>query len=243
MTKKLLELFSGTHSIGKVLHNKGYEVYSLDRDLGGTNGDYTSTNHFKVDILTWDYKQFPKGYFDLITASPVCATWSAMRRTWIGRISKTLRPQGGKVTKQDLEDRINEDGKPMVDKIFEIINYFEPDNWWIENPQTGSMKFYIESEYPEFNTYYDFDYCKYTNWGYQKKTRFWTNIEDITPLKCKKDCDNMIVGTKVHKTRIGISKVIRERNEKLGMNMNQNMIERYRIPEKIIEVLVKNKSY
>ena len=31
---KLLELFSGTHSVGKVAKQKGYEVYSVDMDLG-----------------------------------------------------------------------------------------------------------------------------------------------------------------------------------------------------------------
>ena len=30
---RLLELFSGTHSVGKIAKERGYEVYSVDRDL------------------------------------------------------------------------------------------------------------------------------------------------------------------------------------------------------------------
>ena len=50
----------------------------------------------------------------------------------------------------------------------------------------------IEEKYPDKNIFYDFDYCKYSDWGYKKRTRFWTNITDITSKKCKMDCDNII---------------------------------------------------
>ena len=86
---KLLELFSGTHSIGKVAKQKGYEVISLDRDLDENcpfKTDYKSDKHIKNDIMTWDYKkEYKRGDFDVITASPVCLWWSGLRRTFIGR--------------------------------------------------------------------------------------------------------------------------------------------------------------
>ena len=75
---KVLELFSGTHSIGRVCKDRGYEVISLDRDLGGVSKlyDYDNTdNHIQEDIMTWDYKVYPSGIFDIITASPVCLWW------------------------------------------------------------------------------------------------------------------------------------------------------------------------
>ena len=117
-----LELFSGTHSFGKVSSSKGYNVVSLDRDLGATCpfSEYVSENHIQEDIMTWDYKIYPKGHFKLITASPVCLWWSNLRNTWIGR---KLKAHGDAViTKEILDDDIKKFGIPMVDKVFEIIN-------------------------------------------------------------------------------------------------------------------------
>ena len=271
---KLLELFSGTHSIGKVAHNLGFEVTSLDRDLGGEcclKTDYKSNFHIKEDIMTWDYKIYNKGDFDIITASPVCLYWSKLRNTWIGRKSKAINPNGSIVKKEDLQRDIDLYGKPMVDKIFEIIEYFQPNYWWIENPSTGMMKHYIAEKYPNYNTYYDFDYCKYSDWGYKKSTRFWTNIKNITPKKCKNDCKNMF--EKQHKVVLGNgyemidgvktlcnTKALREKHKKTAdggrgkgnyhkygfgssiknqicVGGGSNRLERYRIPEKLIEEL------
>lgn len=207
MVKRLLELFSGTHSIGKVAKEMGYEVYSLDLDLGGEcpfGSGYKSFKHFKEDIHKWDYRQYPEGFFDVITASPVCRFWSPLRRTWIGRKLKGMdRP----LTKQDIEDDINKYGKPMVDKTREIIEYFKPKHWWIENPQTGSMKKYITDL-----DFYDVDYCKYSNFGYQKRTRFWTNIKGFKPKLCKKDCENIVeVPTHEGATHKGTRKPIKSK--------------------------------
>ena len=46
---KMLELFSGTHSFGKVLHER-FDIISLDRDLGTEcpfGSGYESKNHIK----------------------------------------------------------------------------------------------------------------------------------------------------------------------------------------------------
>jgi hypothetical protein len=191
MTKKLLELFSGTHSIGKVAKLRGYEVTSVDLELGGEcplGSGYKSDKHIKADIMTFDYKQFSPGEFDIITASPVCQWWSKGRYSWIGRKSKTINPCGGVVTRDDLDRDIMTYGVPMVDRIFEILDYLKPKYYWIENPKSGRMKEYINDLVP----FHDVDYCKYCDWGYQKPTRFWSNIETFKPKICKKDCENII---------------------------------------------------
>lgn len=254
---KVLELFKGTGSVGKVMERKGYEVISLDI-MSKYNATHTD------DIMTWDYKQYPNNYFDIITASPVCLYWSILRKTWIGRKCKTIHPTDI-ITKEHIQNDIDTKGKPMVDKTIEIIEYFKTGNpelkYWIENPQTGLMKKYIEEKYPHYNFYYDFDYCKYTDWGYKKKTRFWTNIKNVKPLKCNNDCNNIIQidNQKLHKERMGSSKLIIDNGKYIRVNTKElrikykdysdvsknygkgtNKDERYRIPEKIIEDLVNN---
>ena len=244
---QLLELFSGTHSIGKVGHQLGYEVTSVDRDLGPDcvlKSGYKSDKHIKTDIMTWNYREYPPGYFDVITASPVCLWWSVLRKSWIGRKCKKICPDGSVVTMEKLQNDIDKLGKPMVDKVFEIIEYFKPAYWWIENPQTSTMKDYIKSQYPQYNTYYDVDYCKYSNWGYKKTTRFWTNIKNFTPKKCKLDCDNIItIGkSKLHLFRLGISGENKKRLQhaiiindvRIDRCDNKSRFERYRIPESLI---------
>jgi hypothetical protein len=211
----VLELFSGTHSIGKVAKIRGYNVVSLDRDLPAT---------IETDIMTWDYKTaYPVGYFDIITASPVCLWWSLLRKSWIGR---KIKAHGDKIiTKEIINEDINRYGKPMVDKVREIIDYFNPRYWWIENPQTGLMKSYI-LDLP----FYDVDYCQYSNWGYQKRTRFWTNIVRFTPKLCDKDtCPN--VENYKHKRDLGGAKKYKNKDE--GTTKH----DRYRIPSKLIDDL------
>ena len=176
---RVLELFSGTGSIGKVCEERGYEVISLDLTLPATINE---------DIMTWDYKSaYPIGHFDLITASPVCLYWSKLRHCHIGR----------GMTKETIQKDINEKGKPMVDKTREIIDYFNPRYYWIENPQSSKMKDYIIDL-----TYYDVDYCMY-GFPYQKRTRFWSNIKGFVPKLCKKDCGNIVDGTKRHTKTLG----------------------------------------
>ena len=209
-----LELFSGTHSFGKVSSSLGYNVYSLDRDLGDTNDGYTSQHHFKEDIMTWDYKQFDKGFFKIITASPVCMWWSICRLSWIGR---KLKSHGDTIITQEILDKdIELYGVPMVDKVFEIIDYFDPAYFIIENPSTGKMKTYINDLIP----FYDIDYCMY-GLTYKKPTRFWTNIPNLELKKCN------------HKTKHSGGQ-----HSKNG-EWNGGQLERYKIPSKLIETMFK----
>ena len=205
---RVLELFSGTGSIQKVCVERGWDVLSLDRDMKAD---------IKEDIMTWDYKKdYKPGDFDIITASPVCLWWSKLRNTWIGR---KIKAHGDKIiTKELLLEDIEKYGKPMVDKVREIIDYFKPKYWWIENPQTGKMKEYITDL-----DYYDVDYCKYSNWGYKKRTRFWTNIKGFEPKKCNKDCG--MYEKNGHIKQLG------------KMTDRSTRYERYRIPFKLIRGL------
>ena len=73
-------------------------------------------------------------------------------------------------------------------KTIEIIEYFNPTTWFIENPQTGLLK---NQEFMQWIPYKDVDYCKY-GMPYRKRTRLWNNLYQWQPRElCKKDCDSM----------------------------------------------------
>jgi len=225
---RVLELFSGTHSIGIVCKELGYDVVSLDRDIGNScklNPEYISSHHIKEDILKWDYKKLKEGEFDIITASPVCSWWSLLRKCCYGRKLKAhTEPFSEKLR---LED-INKYGKPMVDKVFEIIEYFKPKYWWIENPKISQMWKYTKEIRPQYTNYITLDYCMFSDYGYKKPTTFLSNIPNLKDVRCKNDCDNMKNRdySKEHKINI----------EKVGGGNNR--LQRYRIPPKLIHHLL-----
>ena len=175
MTINVLELFSGTGSVGKICKEFGWNVVSLDLDP-------SFTADINIDILKWDYCAFKRRHFSVIWASPPCNTFSTIRRTWIGR---KLKCHGDTIiTPEIIEKDIQEEGLPLLRKAQEIIEYFEPQIWFIENPQLGRMKDYIHPTIP----YYDVDYCRYCDWGYRKRTRIWTNLLGFEPKLCNKKC-------------------------------------------------------
>ena len=173
---KLLELFSGTHSVGNVAEELGWDVVSLDLQEADIN----------CDVMTWDYTQYPANSFDIIWASPPCETFSHLRRSWIGR---KLKAFGDKtVTREMLNEDMILRGVPILRKTEEIINYFQPKYYFIENPKNGKMKEFIENR-----PYVDVDYCQY-GFDYRKSTRIWTNIT-FNGKRC--------VCKKTHKSALG----------------------------------------
>ena len=209
----VLELFSGTHSVGKVCEEIGWNVVSVDMELPATH---------QVDILNFDYTQYPKDFFSVVWASPPCVAYSHLQYAWLGRKKK----DGTIYTKEKMEaDMIFAD--ELVKRSLEIIAYFQPELWCLENPQTGRLKereFMRHEELP----YYDVDFCKYSDWGYKKRTRIWTNREGFMAKLCNKDCENMI--NSQHKKICDGGYDKRKKNSGNGTKK----LDRYRIPEDLI---------
>ena len=232
----VLELFSGSGSVGKICEELGWTYLSLDRDLPAD---------INIDILEWDYKQFPNDTFDIVWSSPPCELWSKLQNCWIGR----KRKDGTIMTAEKITERINKYGKPIVDKTLEIIEYFKSGNpnliYFIENPKDSRMKDYIKLDSVIVS------YCKYADWGYRKDTRIRSNVNGFIPKICKNDCNSMI--HQQHKNVLGNGyemingkKVLcntKEKRDKLTADKRKNItigtsrLDRYRIPPELIREL------
>ena len=206
---KVLELFSGTKSIGKVCDQLGWESVSVDLIM--------EADH-KCDIMDFDYKQYEKDEFDIIWASPPCTEYSKLQDGWLNRMRK------GELYTKEIQEKHMTEGDILIKKTLEIINYFDCEYWFMENPQSGRMK---DRDIMKDITFYDVDYCMYSDWGYRKRTRIWTNKKDFEAKLCDKKCGNMI-GT-LHKQNLGNS----ERQRKTNGN-GSSQTDRYRIPEDLI---------
>ena len=148
--KRLLELFSGSGSVGKVAKKLGYEVISVDILYPAT---------FRCDILKWDYKKYPPGYFDVIWASPPCTEFS---------YAKTIG-------ERDINGALK-----LVKRALKIINYFKPRSYAIENPVGYLRHMNLMRKRIDRKT---ISYCKY-GYSYRKNTDIWTN-SSFEPLKCE----------------------------------------------------------
>jgi len=173
----VLELFAGTHSVGKCCEELGWNVVSLDIDGRATINE---------DILKWDYKVYPKDYFSMVWASPPCDRYSILNYSNIGRKLKRLN---GDVLTMDLIKEGWKEADKLVIKTLEIITYFNPEIWFIENPSSSKLK---DRDIMKDIPFYDVDYCKYSDYGYKKPTRIWTNKKNWNNLRCNNSCNHMI---------------------------------------------------
>ena len=198
----MLDLFSGTGSVSKIFREQGYEVTSLD-----------IASHFKptitANILEWDYQsQFPPGYFDVIFCCPPCNHFSRARTT----------------APRDLSQ-----GDILVEKALEIIRYFKPRKWFLENPRSGFLK---DRPFMEGIPFVDVDYCQFSTWGYQKPTRIWgdSSIKNLSPKICDfHTCPNIMDrpnGRKGHREILG------------GPYMRATRNNKYRVPRSPIFICV-----
>ena len=118
----------------------GYKVTSLDWDP-------TSDVEICQDILKGQYwENFKKGGFDIICASVPCEQYSTARTTAPRNLFYANR---------------------LAKKTLEIINYFQPSKWFIENPRYGLLR---DQNFMKVLSFIDVDYFCFENYGYKKPT-------------------------------------------------------------------------
>lgn len=127
---RMLDLYSGLGGASEYFRQVGCEVYRLENNLLLSNPespDYVpGTCH--QDILDWNYEEdFPPEYFDFIWASPPCVEFSNA----YGAPRPTARREGREF-QPDLS---------LVERAMEIICYFDPPWWVIENVSGASKDF------------------------------------------------------------------------------------------------------
>ena len=152
---RILELFCGTKSVSKAAVACGYGgVVSVD-----VNKRCSPT--ICVNILDFEYKLYPVGFFHFVWASPPCTEFSRAKTVGVRKIAEATR---------------------IVEKTLEIIKYLQPAYFCIENP-VGLLR--LQPCMAVYERYLNtVSYCRY-GFQYRKNTNLWTNVE-FDPQKCVK---------------------------------------------------------
>ena len=150
---KVLELFAGSQSFGKVAEKFGLEVFSVDIN------DFKNIDYV-VDILNFDYSKVPFKP-NIIWSSPPCTYFS------VASIGHHWHEDHTPKTKEAIL------GMQILNKTLEIIEHYKPDYYFIENP-VGKMRRKIKGLNRTTITY-----CSYGD-KRMKPTDIWSNhIYDI----------------------------------------------------------------
>ena len=157
-TPVLLELFSGTGSVGRAFHACGWDVFSVDIDA-------SAKPTLVANVLDLQLNALPP-HVDCIWASPPCTHYSRAR-------TKAKTPR-------DLEG-----SDAMVWKVLDIIEHYDAPAWFMENPHSGLLKGRgVVAGLPMRVV----DYCKYGKPYRKRTAIWTnTDWEPQQPL-CKHDC-------------------------------------------------------
>jgi hypothetical protein len=164
---KVLELFAGSRSIGKVADRLAFDVYSSDiEQFGGI--DYVT------DIMDFDPTKIPFKP-DIIWASCPCTAFSvaAIGKNWT-KVGDDYIPKNPRA----------EFGLKLVQKTLEIIEHFNPTYFFIENPRGMLRKMPIMADFPRQGV----TYCQYGDTR-MKPTDIWTNSTKWIPRPMCKNGD------------------------------------------------------
>lgn len=210
---KLLELFAGTRSIGRVFEKAGWETYSVEWDR-----KFKDISLYK-DISTLTAAEVIElcgGRPDVIWASPDCSSYSVAAISYHReKVGDTLRP---KTEYAQFCDRTNK-------HVLDLIEELSPRYFFIENPRAGLRKMdFMREREGDFMTRYTVTYCQYGDFR-MKPTDIWTNHPDP---QFKPPCN---YGDPCHEKA--------PRGTRCGSQSLKDAAERARIPEKLCEHILR----
>ena len=238
---KALDLFSGSGSWKNIM-KKTHDVVSVDI----TNYGKFDITH-QVDILTWDYKIYEPGSFDIISAGCPCIWYSVLQNAWIGRKKRDKKTKKLYTYTRELYEKDLEYSDKLVLKTLEIIDYFKPRLWFIENPYSSKLK---KRDFMKDKPFYVVDYCCY-GFDYKKSTIIFTNKKNFKPQRCLGlECPAVISYNKqfVHKVQLSGGNLKRKKkhlkttgswsDDQKGVGGGSNRLGRYKVPDKLVEALI-----
>ncbi len=155
---KVLELFSGTRSIGKAFERHGHEVYSVEWD-----DQFDADLYADIETLTAKKVLHDFGHPDVIWASPDCTTFS------IAAIShhRDRNDNTGTLTaRSDYAKKCDRVDLQMV----RLIRDLRPALYFVENPRGGFRKM----DWMQWAPRYTVTYCQYGDTR-MKPTDIFTN--------------------------------------------------------------------
>jgi hypothetical protein len=201
---KVLELFAGSRSIGKASNILGYQVFSTDIEKF-KNIDYI------INILDFDINKVPFQP-DIIWASPPCTGFSvaALGHHWTGG-------KNAYIPKTDTAKL----GIELAKKTIEIINYFKPKYFFIENPRGLLRKMDFMDNFKRQSI----TYCQYGDTR-MKPTDIWTNSEKWIPRPMCKNGDSCHIAA--------------PRGSRTGTQGLKNAYERSKIPYNLCNEILKS---
>jgi len=167
---KILELFAGSRSIGKVANEKGHEVFSVDWK------QYEQIN-LVIDISKLNKKEVPF-IPDMIWASPDCTTYS---------ISAISHHRNGTEPKSEYAKECDKTNQHFINLIKEYLEINPNLVFFIENPRGMLRKMPFMKDFVRHTIWY----CQYGD-DRAKPTDIWTNSKAWLPKPvCKngnKEC-------------------------------------------------------
>lgn len=208
---KLLELFSGTHTLSDVFKAHGWETYTVDWDPS-TDADL----HADIGkLVADDVVELCGGAPDVVWASPDCTTYS------VAALGKHRRKEGDDLVPQtDYARQCDLVNIHVMNLLQDLILRNPALIWFIENPR-GAMR---KMPWLEGIPRYTVTYCQYGECR-QKPTDIWSNHPDP---QFKPPCK---AGDPCH--------IRAPRGSKTGTQGIKNKLERAKLPQQLCEHIVK----